>query len=455
MSATKRRTIRQGGAFLAIALVATACTTTSSEPGGSPPQSVAPESTIPDTPVGAEAQWVLETLEADSGPSAQQAEERFTDAFLAQVPADQVPVSFNQLRPLGPFAVEWYEGAETGAEVGLIGSDDSRWRMSIALDDEGRIDLLAVQPHEDPPDVTSWQELDAALAESGADVSVYAARHRGGTWDVIHERGAGEPAPLGSVFKLYVLGAVQQAVLEGGVAWDDQLTVTDELRSLPTGELQDQPSGTTVTVAEAAEKMISISDNTATDMLIDLVGRPAVEEAVAEMGHHDPKAMQPLLTTRELFRLGWTDPALRDRYAGADTEARRQLLGELPGGLLEMNEVSVTEAVWAHGIDWFATGSDVARAHLRLQDMAAEDPGGTVREVMSINPGVATDGWPYVGFKGGSGPGVLALSWYVEDAAGIPHSLVIQLAADDPTATADVGYVSDLAAQGIALLGEE
>jgi beta-lactamase class A len=41
--------------------------------------------------------------------------------------------------------------------------------------------------------------------------------------------------------------------------------------------LQYEPEGTQISVLDAAAKMISISDNTAADMLIHLVGRSAVE----------------------------------------------------------------------------------------------------------------------------------------------------------------------------------
>jgi beta-lactamase class A len=50
------------------------------------------------------------------------------------------------------------------------------------------------------------------------------------------------------------------------------LTVTAQLKSLPSGVLQYESDGTQISVLDAATKMISISDNAATDMLINLVG---------------------------------------------------------------------------------------------------------------------------------------------------------------------------------------
>jgi beta-lactamase class A len=77
--------------------------------------------------------------------------------------------------------------------------------------------------------------------------------------------------------KLYVLHALGDAVAAGKLSWDQPLTVTAQLKSLPSGVLQYEPEGTQISVLDAAAKMISISDNTAADMLIHLVGRSAVE----------------------------------------------------------------------------------------------------------------------------------------------------------------------------------
>jgi beta-lactamase class A len=52
------------------------------------------------------------------------------------------------------------------------------------------------------------------------------------------------------------------------------------------GTLQDLPDGTKLTVEQAAVKMISVSDNTAADMLLKLVGRAAVEEQVRAWSNH-------------------------------------------------------------------------------------------------------------------------------------------------------------------------
>jgi hypothetical protein len=225
-----------------------------------------------------------------------------------------------------------------------------------------------------------------------------------------------------------VLLAVAEQIESGELSWDDEVTVTEELRSLPSGELQDEPAGTAVSVREAALKMISISDNTATDLLIDRVGRERVEEAVADAGHHDPAAMRPFPTTRDLFALGWGDPADRESWIEGGEEERRALLDEIAGEPLDVSASDLTdEPVWDEGIDWFASARDIASVHGALHGL--DD--GEIRDILSENPGVAIEDWPYAAFKGGGSVGVLTGSWLVEAADGSTATIVVQAAADD------------------------
>ena len=53
--------------------------------------------------------------------------------------------------------------------------------------------------------------------------------------------------------------------------------------------------------------MISISDNTAADMLIARLGRTAVEDALKTSGMADPSRDRPFLTSRESFTLALYD----------------------------------------------------------------------------------------------------------------------------------------------------
>lgn len=230
------------------------------------------------------------------------------------------------------------------------------------------------------------------------------------------------------MFKLYVLLAVSQAVDSGELSWETTLTVSEENRSLPSGELQDEPDGTEVTVRDASTKMIAISDNTATDMLIQAVGRKSVEEAVRASGHHAPELMAPFPSTREMFQIGWGKPEYLEAWTTGTEEEQRALLESLERQPIGPHDVAVGgDPLWPHGVEWFASAEDIARVHRALQKH--NDP--VLRGILSGNPGVQQNSWDYVGFKGGSSPGVLTGSWFVEDAAGESYIVVMQAATED------------------------
>jgi beta-lactamase class A len=207
----------------------------------------------------------------------------------------------------------------------------------------------------------------------------------------VHSIDPGTAAPLGSAFKLYVLDALGNAVASGKVHWNQQLTITAQLKSLPSGELQTEPNGTKISVQDTAAKMISISGNTAANMLINLVGRPAVEAALTTAGMADPARDRPFLTTRELFilKLGqW--PALASRYIAANEAGRRALLAAT------IDRAPLPAVAAAQGwttprdissLEWFASADDICHVCASLAALARRPGLSPVAGVLQINDG--------------------------------------------------------------------
>jgi beta-lactamase class A len=77
--------------------------------------------------------------------------------------------------------------------------------------------------------------------------------------------------PAASTIKLPILMALFQAVDSGKVRLNDTLTVRRDLITGGSGELQNSP-GARLSVLQTATKMIVISDNTGTNMIIDKLG---------------------------------------------------------------------------------------------------------------------------------------------------------------------------------------
>ncbi len=442
---------------LVAALSLTGCSTEPPETPSTASASTAPRVAVslPATVVGVQAQWVLDTMNSEQDVIPEQVASRFSQSLLDQAPAEDLAAILNGLRAQRkwiPTIVQ--ETAESQLVVTMYGSSGPGVDLNLAIDEAGLIHGIFFGPASgERTPATSWDELKDSFEKFPFEASISVTQTDGkqkSLFDVNGDR----TLPIGSTFKLYVLGAVADAVAAGTLTWDEQLTVTEDVKSIPSGELQDVPDGTQVSIRDAATKMISISDNTATDMLIARVGRAAVEKALKDMGHHDPARNTPFLTTREMTQLGWSGGTkLREEWKAGDEAERASILEALPGGALNVPLDNITDAVWQYGLDWFANSDDLVAAHTYLQKLAKTDAGEPLRAILTMNPGAGMkmgDAWSYIAFKGGSGPGEISGSWFLEGTDGASYVITIQGAAEDP-ATLGVpavffGSVEDAAA---------
>ncbi|MBE9010866.1 serine hydrolase [Pseudanabaenaceae cyanobacterium LEGE 13415] len=103
------------------------------------------------------------------------------------------------------------------------------------------------------------------------------------------------PIPAASTIKFPILVAFFQAVDEGKIRLDEPLTMRKELVAAESGELQTLPVGSQFPAIEVATKMIDISDNTATNMIIDrLGGKDAVNQRFQSWGLTNTTVQNPL-----------------------------------------------------------------------------------------------------------------------------------------------------------------
>ncbi len=93
-----------------------------------------------------------------------------------------------------------------------------------------------------------------------------------------------EVMPTASLIKVPVLTALYRAANEGRVSLTDRISYRDEHRCLGSGVLSRMTPGVEMLVRDAAVLMIIISDNSATNMVIDLVGLEQVNETLRSLG---------------------------------------------------------------------------------------------------------------------------------------------------------------------------
>lgn len=303
------------------------------------------------------------------------------------------------------------------------------------------------------PDTTTspeWARIDRAVAAMGPDVGFLAASvSPDGTCDPVHSIAPSERRPTASQFKLFVLGALADQVAAGRISWDQTLTVEEATKSLGNGDgsLQVAAAGTEVTVEEAATKMISISDNTATDMLIGLIGRDEVE-ARARQWTADSEANEPFLTTREMFMLHYV-PDLADRYLATPRDQRAAFLASSvdPLSYTDMDAGLLGEPRYIDTVEWFASPDDICRAFAGLQQLADDPPLSPLSTILSqrvIGIGLDPSDWPTVWYKGGSEPGVLTLGWLATTSDG--DTFVVEAMVANPDANLADDAIDDLVA---------
>lgn len=333
-----------------------------------------------------------------------------------------------------------------GLVVALAGCSDASSSSEAAPGSSATTGSSSAEATVDP----GWDRIDDELSALGPDVGLLAAEVASdGTCDPIHEVESSAARPTASQFKLFVLGALAEDIAAGELAWDQVVSVDDVPRSLGNGEgsLQVAPAGTSVTVEEAATKMISISDNTATDLLIEHVGRDDVE-AQARAWMADSSANEPFLTTRQVFLLHYV-PGLADRYLATPADERAAFLassvdplpiGDIAGGV-------TAEPSHIDTIEWFASPLDVCQAFAGLQEQSTDPeltPLSTILSQEVAGIGLDPSDWPTVWYKGGSEPGVLTLGWLAVDDEG--RTFVVQAMVSDPEAALADDSITDLVA---------
>ena len=304
------------------------------------------------------------------------------------------------------------------------------------------------------PSITeAWATFDSSYTVLSPQTNFLAAEVVDGGCRPVHGVNADQRLAVGSTFKLYVLGELARQIEAGLAAWDEQLPVQERLKSKLSGGTLFEPAGTMHTLRHYAERMIAESDNTATDHLIDRLGRENVEAALPLFGHGAPELNTPFLTTREFFTFKIAVPADRvDAYlAAADDEQRRILETEVDP--LPIHTYGYGDWVAPRRIDsveWFASATEVCAALATLHEMADRPGLSAIDDILALNRGGVFDPgtWPYAGYKGGYEAGVFNLTWLLR--RHDDRVFVVTAGFNDP-----INYVNQAAVGQFILLAED
>lgn len=314
----------------------------------------------------------------------------FTETFLDQVPASNIVQILNQYKSqLGN--LKEVESTSDGYTL-IFEKGEAPSQINVTQDNKiAGLWFGGMSLYEDDFDeiLNEFKNLDSEIA-----ISIIEDNEK-----EIISYNSDQPMAVGSTFKLYILKALYDQIDNSQKSWEDIIKLSAENITLPSGTLQDWPIGSPITVNTMANMMISVSDNTATDHLIDYIGRVNIEEIVTEKNI-------PFLKTSEMFKLkAGVKEEVQNTYIQSSIKEKRKILNEINDVEVNVKDLS-SEPVLIDQIEWFFTTKELCNVIYELKGA----------EQMTINPGLAAkDKWHKIGFKGGSEPGVLQYTHLLQE----------------------------------------
>ncbi len=389
---------------------------------------------LPDTPAANQLSWVIDQLAAAS-TSIDDINARFDPATLAVVSAAEWQAFLDTLRGIIPDGTVQDIITMTPVSVRVLVGDaadpgDGQFMTLQANYADGLITSFGASAF--PLNGSSTGAADQSLSYEAAadkletlaeDVGVLVAEIDADNQCVpLFERNAGTARATASIFKVWVMGALAQAI-EDGTVTADQLIALDAANQVLAGTINSEPLGTQFTVSDMATLMLGISDNTATEHVFRLLGRAANESILTQFNYASPDLMLPFLSMNEAFHLYFTVPeADALAFVSGSEQEQRDYVNDV---LEPLGPVTVftnsNPSVLVSGT-WQGSPLDVCAAIAGLRQFS--DLGDAIPEVdraYGAETLVANlrAQWERVWFKGGSlsdgvGLRVLTYGWLLE-----------------------------------------
>jgi len=138
---------------------------------------------------------------------------------------------------------------------------------------------------------TAFDEIDRTIAGFSGRVGLWARNLA--TGETI-DRGGGEVLEGASTIKILVMLEAFRQVAAGELALDEPLVFEERHRVRGSGVVRDLSLGATLSVRDAIVLMMIVSDNVATNMVVDRVGLDRVNAAAAGFDAPDTRLMDRL-----------------------------------------------------------------------------------------------------------------------------------------------------------------
>lgn len=153
------------------------------------------------------------------------------------------------------------------------------------------------------PRLTLEKRIQAEIASYRGKMSLYADDLKGNII-TIH---ADEKFETASTIKTYILACLLDEIEKGNASLEDTITYESSQAVNGSGVLSSLDLGATLRVKDAATLMIIVSDNTATNMMIDYLGQDTINACIQKLGCKDTVLHNPIHFD-QYEKLGTTTP---------------------------------------------------------------------------------------------------------------------------------------------------
>jgi beta-lactamase class A len=143
--------------------------------------------------------------------------------------------------------------------------------------------------------VTIDRRVQAAIQGFPGSVSLYAKNLDTAT---SYELRADAPVPTASTIKLPIMVELFAEAEEEKLDWNQKLELTDRDKVSGTGVLTELSGGDFLPIRDLMHLMIVVSDNTATNLILDRIGGNAVNQRMAQLGLKQTAVMRKIMQTK-------------------------------------------------------------------------------------------------------------------------------------------------------------
>jgi beta-lactamase class A len=145
------------------------------------------------------------------------------------------------------------------------------------------------QTNQDVKQTALDQRVRAEIAQFKGNVSVFAKNLDTG---MVYELGGDDRVPTASTIKIAIMVEAFARVAEGKAKWTDELILTKEKKVGGSGILPDFADGLHLTFRDGVMLMMTLSDNTATNLVIDVLTADAVNARMESLGLKETRLMR-------------------------------------------------------------------------------------------------------------------------------------------------------------------